>query len=332
MRIPRRLDNPGGILEQMAHKERCGAPDSGTGTTSRRDFVKSFVTVYAAGAFWHDVAHGSGKNSVRFGIVTDLHYADRPVAGTRFYRDSLSKIREAVEVMNQERPDFLIELGDLKDQDVRPQEHRTLTYLRTIERELSKFGGPVYHVLGNHDMDSLSKEQFLQNVTNSGIRSGSSYYSFDSKGFHFVVLDANYSAGGQAYDHGNYDWTDANIPEDELEWLRSDLAASSDRTVVFVHQLLDGVGEHYIRNAPRVREVLERSGRVLAVFQGHQHRGQYAGINGIHYITMQAMVEGQGPEHNRYSLVRVAPDGNIEITGFRKEESRDLSALAAPSA
>lgn len=305
--------------------------DRNANHTSRRDFIKSIFPLCAAGGLGFKAASDKAKSSVRFGVVTDLHYADRPAAGTRFYRDSLNKIKEAVDVMNRHMPDFLIELGDFKDQDVNPAEGRTLAYLRTIEGELRKFNGPAYHVLGNHDMDSLSKGQFLQNVTNSNIQSGSSYYSFDTRGFHFIVLDANFIAGGQAYDHGNYDWTDANIPEDELEWLRSDLAVASDPTVVFVHQLLDGVGEHYVKNAPQVRQVLERSQRVLAVFQGHQHRGQYTSINGIHYITMHAMVEGRRPENNSYSIVKVMPEGNLEITGFRKEESRNLQVPAANS-
>ena len=32
---------------------------------------------------------------VRFGLVTDLHYADKPPAGTRHYRETLGKLAEA---------------------------------------------------------------------------------------------------------------------------------------------------------------------------------------------------------------------------------------------
>ena len=64
-----------------------------------------------------------------------------------------------------------------------------------------------YHVLGNHDADSISKEQFLANIKNTNISDGSKYYSFDLKGLHFIVLDANYCADGSDYDHGNFSWT-----------------------------------------------------------------------------------------------------------------------------
>ena len=35
-------------------------------------------------------------STVRFGILTDLHYADKNTAGTRYYRDSLvGQVRES---------------------------------------------------------------------------------------------------------------------------------------------------------------------------------------------------------------------------------------------
>ena len=159
-------------------------------------------------------------------IVTDCHYADADAAGTRFYRESLDKLSECVERMNAEEVDFLVELGDFKDQDRKPVENRTLGYLQKVEAVFRGFSGPRYHVLGNHDMDSLSKRQFLENVENTGIDADRSYYSFDVRGLHCIVLDANYRADGSDYDHGNFDWTDANIPSHELDWLRQDLAAT----------------------------------------------------------------------------------------------------------
>ncbi len=293
---------------------------------SRRDFLKtSFVLCAATGTGF--ALHGCGsQKGVRFGIVTDLHYADREPAGTRFYRDSFPKMKQAVELMNQKKPNFLIELGDFKDQDVEPVESNTIQYLQTIEKELQKFQGPVYHVLGNHDMDSLSKTQFLQYVKNSNIPTGKSYYSFDQKEFHFVVLDANFTSDGTPYDRSNFDWTDANIPPLQLKWLREDLNAASIPTIVFVHQLLDGQGHHYIKNAAQVRQVLQESKKVLAVFQGHQHQGQYNRINGIHYITMQAMVEGEGLDNNRYYVVDVNAKFDIMVQGYVQGKSYHLEA------
>jgi predicted phosphodiesterase len=263
--------------------------------------------------------------TVRFGIVTDCHYADADTVGTRYYRDSLDKLGECVEEMNRQRVDFLTELGDFKDQNTPPIEQKTLLYLRAVESVFHKFNGPTYHVLGNHDADSISKVQFLANIENTGIDPTRTYYSFDYNGVHFVVLDANYKSDGADYDHGNFDWTDANVPPAELQWLRQDLAASHGAVIVLIHQLLDGTGSYYVKNAVEVRQILEQSGRVLAVLQGHFHEGSYSRIEGIHYYTLKALIEGPGPDNNSYAIVEVRPDMNITITGYRKAVSKQLT-------
>ena len=263
--------------------------------------------------------------TVRFGIVTDCHYADADTVGTRYYRDSLDKLGECVEEMNRQRVDFLTELGDFKDQNTPPIKQKTLLYLRAVESVFHKFNGPTYHVLGNHDADSISKVQFLANIENTGIDPTRTYYSFDYNGVHFVVLDANYKSDGADYDHGNFDWTDANVPPAELQWLRQDLAASHGAVIVLIHQLLDGTGSYYVKNAVEVRQILEQSGRVLAVLQGHFHEGSYSRIEGIHYYTLKALIEGPGPDNNSYAIVEVRPDMNITITGYRKAVSKQLT-------
>lgn len=271
------------------------------------------------------------QSRVKFGIVTDCHYADTDTIGTRYYRHSLDKLAECIEVMNAQKVDFLVELGDFKDQDSPPVELKSLSYLQAVEGVFCKFDGPTYHVLGNHDADSLSKAQFLANIENMGIDPVRSYYSFDFDSMHFVVLDANFKSDGVDYDHGNFDWTDANVPPAELQWLRRDLAGSRGAVIVLVHQLLDGTGSHYVRNAAEVRQVLEKSGKVLTVFQGHLHDGGYSLINGIHYYTLKAMVENSGPENNSYAIVEVRRDMSITITGYRKAVNKRLDCINIPN-
>jgi len=296
---------------------------------TRRAFLKTSAATLAGLAIaplsctqW--TASGQRQGTVRFGIVTDSHYADADTIGSRYYRHSLDKMNECVELMNEKKVDFLIELGDFKDQNNPPIEQKTITYLRAIEKVFQKFNGPTYHVLGNHDMDSISKKQFLNNIENTDINSSKSYYSFDFNGLHFVILDANYKYDGTDYNHGNFDWTDANIPPAESNWLIRDLAATSKPTILFIHQLLDGTGAVYVNNAADIRRILEQSGKVRTVFQGHHHEGNYSYIEGIHYYTLKAMVEGPGEENNSYAIVEILPDQSITVTGYRKAVSKQL--------
>jgi predicted phosphodiesterase len=267
---------------------------------------------------------------VRFGVVTDCHYADIDSSGARFYGQSLEKLAACVATMRAEKVDFLVELGDLKDQDKSPVEQYTLVYLDRAEAVFERFGGPQYHVLGNHDMDSLSKQQVLARIRNTGSDPARSYYSFDVRGLHCIVLDANYRTDGVEYDHGSFDWTDTNIPAVELDWLRRDLTAARAPVVVFVHQLLDGTGSEYVKDAAQVRQILEQSGKVLVVFQGHRHQGQVQQIHGIHYYTLKAVVEGNGPDNNAYAIVEIRPDRSMAITGYGKVASLELPAALGP--
>lgn len=304
---------------------------------TRRVFIKSSVTVLAGLtalplACKNGYRSRAGRGTVRFGIVTDCHYADADTMGTRFYRESLDKLAECVALMNDEKVDFLVELGDFKDQDKAPAEQKTLAYLEAVERVFRNFDGPAYHVLGNHDMDSLSKKQFLSRVSNTGVDSRRSYYSFDVGFLRFIVLDANYNSDGTDYDHGNYDWTDANVPSDQLAWLEQQLVEAPGSVIVFIHQLLDGTGSVYVKNAAEVRRILQASGKVRGVFQGHHHPGSYSIMAGIHYYTLKALIEGSGAENNSYAVVEVQKHGDIVITGYRKAESRQLTTEQVKSA
>jgi len=301
--------------------------EAGRWVITRRDFLKSSGCVIAGLSLGAPFAYADDTNrkaKLRFGIVADAHYADTSASGTRFYRESLEKMAECVELMNHKKVDFLVELGDFKDEGEPASEKTTLKFLETMENIFTCFRGARYHVLGNHDADSISKEQFLARVDNTGIAKQAKYYSFDVGGFHFIVLDANYKADASDYDHGNFVWTDTIIPPRELDWLKNDLASGSAPVIVFVHQQLDGIGEHYVNNADQVRQILQETRRVLAVFQGHNHAGHYSYIEGIHYYTLKAMVEGTGAENSSYAIVKVYDDHSIIVTGYRRAVSKKM--------
>jgi len=295
----------------------------------RRKFIATTITMLG-GIPVLRIKSAQGRNKpVRFGIVTDIHYADRPAPenSTRYYNESLDKLSECVELMDEQDVDFLIELGDFKDQGVEPKEEETLIFLETVEKEFSRFKGPHYHVLGNHDHDSISKQQFLDGISNEGFVRASNYYSFDRNSFHFIVLDANYTSQDTAYDRGKFDWTDVHIPKNQLEWLKNDLHRNKMPAVIFIHHRLDtppGDRIYCPDNADVVRKVLEDAGNVVIVFQGHYHEGDLCKINDIYYYTLKAVVEGTGAENNNYAIVEIDRDLSIRIIGFRKTDSVDL--------
>ncbi len=293
---------------------------------SRRAFLKRGTLILVgsavAGSLGREVCAAASedkKYQLRFGLLTDCHYADKKPAGSRHYRDSLSKLKEAVAEFTRSQATFAVEMGDLID--AAEEVGTEIGYLKTIEREFAKFNGDRHYVLGNHCDYTLTKKEFIDNCA-----ARRPHYSFDEKGFHFVVLDACYRKDGVGYERRNYDWTDTNISADEVKWLTSDLAANDKKTIVFVHQRLDTSDNYSIGNAEAVRNILEKSGKVLAVFQGHTHQNDYREIGGIHYCTLRAVVEEQGLENSGYSLVDLYGDGSIRVDGFRKQKDYQLLA------
>ncbi len=277
---------------------------------TRRAFLRDGALVLAAAG---SCASAADAPATRFGIITDLHYADKPPAGTRHYRETIAKLAEAGRQFAKDKPAFVVELGDLID--AASAVETELAYLKTINKEFAAIAKERHHVLGNHCVDMLSKEEFL-----GGVERKDAHYSFDSAGTHFVVLDACYRSDGKPYGRKNSKWNDANIPAAELDWLKADLKSAKGKVIVFVHQRLDVTNDYRIQNAPAVRKLLEESGKVLAVFQGHSHKNDHKEIAGIHYCTLTAMIEGSGAANNGYSTVDVKADGTIVVAGFRNQQ------------
>ncbi len=264
------------------------------------------------------------KPDLRIAVLTDPHYADLPPQGTRYYRESLAKVREAIGVFVDRQADILVEVGDLIDTaDTLEGE---INNLKTIEPELDKFPRDRHYVLGNHCVYGLTKEEFRANS-----KAKEAPYSLDASGFHIVILDACYTADGQHYGRKNFTWSDSNIHPPQQDWLKSDLAASNLPTIVFVHQRLDVPGNYGVRQQADVRKILADSGKVAAVFMGHNHVNDHREIDNIHYVTLQAVVEGSGEANNAYSLLDLSRDGTIRIDGFRKHADIDWKRAAAPA-
>jgi alkaline phosphatase len=256
---------------------------------------------------------------LRIGLVTDLHYADKPDHKDRCYRSSLPKLRQAVEFFNRVGADFAVELGDFIDEG--PTLDEEAGFARQIDAEFDRFRGERHYVLGNHCVWTLTKNEFLR-----ACRARRPYYAFDRGNFHFIVLDACYRADEQPYGRRNFDWTDACIPAAERDWLSLDLARTDNKTIVFVHHRLDADDHYGIIKRVLVRNIIEDSGKVLAVIQGHYHPGDCRRIADIHYLTLSAMVTGSGPDDNAYALLEVYADGSLQLVGQGRQKSHVLPA------
>jgi manganese-dependent ADP-ribose/CDP-alcohol diphosphatase len=271
---------------------------------------------------------GQDRDSFLFGLVADAQYADVETAGTRHYRESLAKLREAVDTFNAHDLRFTVQVGDIIDR----YEASFADILPIYER----IKGPKHHVLGNHDYP-ISAGQVVDRL---GMPSA--YYQFRREGWRFVVLDTNdvslYAnpAGSAKHtqaqailadltrrDAINAESWNGAVGDQQLAWLRGVLAGAARRgepVIVIGHMPLYPKNVHNAWNDDAVIEVLETYGNVVAYFNGHNHYGNYGLRNGIHYVNFHGMVE---LDTNAYSIVRVHRD-RLEISGYGREPDRVL--------
>lgn len=214
------------------------------------------------------------EKPVKFAIISDIH--------NDIMHDAEERLSVFLEAAKQNKVDFIIQLGDFCQQK---EENRPFLNL------WNTYSGDKYMVLGNHDMDNCSKEDYMA-FTGMPER----YYSFDKGNFHFIVLDPNNLYTNNQYipyKKGNF-YVDtkkrAFIDPEQMEWLEKDLAATNKQCFIFSHQSLERV----VQNSDLVQKLLEAENKkagykkVVAAFSGHDHTSYMKDINGIAYIQINS--------------------------------------------
>lgn len=258
---------------------------------------------------------------LRFALVADIHigpealYEGKIRKLSRFSLDYLDSFVELV-LADRGEPEFsfVVQLGDLiEDADAETDRANIKAGLSSFARLEKRV--PVLHVLGNHEQVNLQVPELSSLVGRE-----KPYYSLALAHYHLIVL---FSASRSH--------TDIHIDEKQLAWLECELAATNRPVLVFVHHPLDEQSlrgnvwfERYpdycfVEERAAVREVLERSGKVLAVFGGHVHQNSVSTIGSIHYCTVQSLVENIGEEGRAsfaYAFVEISEEGlAIEVFG-----------------
>lgn len=259
---------------------------------------------------------------VKIGLLTDIHHADSNPKGTRYYRESLGKVKEAVGQFRAAKVNTLIQMGDLIDSGQRSTKEMELGFLREAITELRQTGRPTFGLLGNHCLSRLSKNEVIEELGQK-----STFMSLNVDHWKIIMLDACFRDDGLPYNAGNYQWTESDIPQYQREWLANQLSVCDRRTIVFCHQRLDldKSDPYAVTSSAAVRKILADSKKVAAVFMGHSHTNNLNVIDGIPYITQKAVVEGSGEENNAYSILELHRSGQIKLTGFRKVEDHPFA-------
>ena len=233
---------------------------------------------------------------MKIGLFTDPHYCKAEIlCRTRRPSLSLSKVKEAMETFRKDGVELCICLGDLVDKcDSLEESYMCLDEMIGMIRS---YKIPFLLVPGNHDYTVFSAEELSERT---GCRIPP--YTVDIETHRLVILDANYRSDFRRFDIAGVDWTDSNLPPEQMEYLNDALNNSSKPCIVLIHENLDNTVEsrHIVKNAPQIRDIIEKSKKVTMVIQGHYHNGADHTINGIRYLTLPAMCEEM---INKYCII-----------------------------
>jgi 3',5'-cyclic AMP phosphodiesterase CpdA len=271
---------------------------------------------------------------LRFGVIADPQYADAEpwLPLDRFFRNSIAKLEEAIDVLNGEDLSFVITLGDLVDRDWDNFEPVLAAY--------QKLKHESFLMPGNHDF-AIAPERLREVHQRLGMPAA--WHDFSSGGLRFVIIDGNqvslFSAPEGDPRHANAqarldallaagainakEWN-GGVGDDQFAWLEATLSrarVAEEKVIVLGHYPLYPENEHNLWDAERLTELFERSGNVIAYLNGHNHVGNLGRDGSTWYVNFKGMVDTE--MENAFSIVEVYPD-RIEIGGRGREESRTL--------
>jgi len=250
----------------------------------------------------------SSAQEFSFAFFTDIHLSLKNEAGFDGFTKALNHAAE-------NGAEFILTGGDNVDIDVLGEN------LKTAEQLYSKFSEqitnsqvPVYPTLGNHDrFMGGNKDSELYNEGLFEKYLGKSYYSFDFKGWHFMVLNST-QTGPEGYCIGDV----------QLNWLKEDLGKLDPETPIVLSVHVPFLSVYYpalygkytptdtFSNFKEVWDLFDGY-KLKLVLQGHMHLYEEIYVKGVQFITGGAISASWwgGPYHGTeegYLKVNISGD------------------------
>ena len=260
--------------------------------SDRRQFLSLMAAAAAAAAAPPSLLAAPAASDFTFIFFTDTHIQPE--------LDATHGTAMAFKKARLLKADFAIGGGDHVFDAAAVTKDRAVSLFDLYRKTEQDLGLKVYHTVGNHDVVGVGGNSIAAADPTYGKklyeeRFGKTYYSFNHKGYHFVILDSiEYQPDRSFIGH---------VSAEQMQWLAADLAAQPAGTpiVVTVHVPLATSVFTYlgpdayksasgvtVTNAAQVIALFEGH-NVIGVLQGHTHVNETVLWKGIPFITSGAV-------------------------------------------
>jgi 3',5'-cyclic AMP phosphodiesterase CpdA len=253
-----------------------------------------------------------------FVFMTDIHLAHDKGAPEGF--------QMAIDTANNLNADFVLTGGDLVA-DALGTAHKDAESFYTLYMEMIKgFEMPVYNTIGNHELFGLYKESGVDSTHPDYNKKmyerflGDTYYSFDHKGWHFIIISS-------AADRGNE--YIGLIDQEQIDWIKSDLNKLDKKTPIIVsthiplittfgqikHGSLSPNDSGLVVNNGQEVLMLFREYNLKLILQGHLHI-----VESIEYHTGIKLLVGGAVSARWWNGPNMGMEEGFMLLKIREEE------------
>ena len=225
------------------------------------------------------ISQNDDKGKFSFAFLTDIHL-------NKGENNGFAGFEKAINSVKKHKADFIITGGDNVDIDVLGKDSESAFKLyEKYAESISNSGIDYYATIGNHDRffgcdtsDALYNEGLFEKYINK------SYYSFDHRGWHFIVLNTSNSF----------------VDEKQKQWLSEDLARVDAETPIIISAHVPFLSVYYpalqgkythtdtFKNFKEIWDMFEDKNLKL-VLQGHMHLYEEIKVKGVQFITAGAV-------------------------------------------
>lgn len=249
--------------------------------------LTALITISVGSAL---LAQSSESSDFSFIYMTDIHL--------EYGKGAVDGFKMAIDTANKIDADFLLTGGDLISDALGARHSKADSLYKLYVASIEDMDMPVYNTIGNHELYGLyekSGADTLHPDYNDGMFRrylGKTYYSFDHKGWHFIVL--NSIAEGDDNNYIGY------IDDDQMNWLRNDLEKIDTLTPIIIsthipflstfNQLRKGSmapNDEWlvVKNSQEILLMMQPYNLKL-VLQGHLHIIEYINLqNSIQFLV-----------------------------------------------